>query len=193
METPGRYSTSCKLKRAATVSSARIAGKNMAESFGNRNFWSSGTAGVYLDKSYIIIHHSLTKDSETVSWSAIRRFHKEVRGWQDIGYHAGIEKIGGDYEILMGRFFAEVGAHTKELMMNSRGIGICCVGNFDAEPPPEEMLVKLVKFVNWIRRLYDIDAQHVLGHGEVQAMARVPEPKSCPGKMFNMEKLRGRL
>ena len=43
--------------------------------------------------THIMIHHSATEDSQTLSWQAIRRFHMTdpEHLWADIGYHAGVE------------------------------------------------------------------------------------------------------
>jgi N-acetylmuramoyl-L-alanine amidase len=129
----------------------------------------------------IIIHHSLTKDSETVSWGAIRDYHLS-KGWREIGYHFGIEMVGDSYEIFLGRFASEDGAHT--LGMNQKSIGVCCIGNFDLAPPPKELLEKLKKLVRWLMMVYDIPRETVLGHTDFASY------KSCPGIMFDMEKFR---
>jgi hypothetical protein len=50
-----------------------------------------------MNPEYIVIHHSLTPDNQTVSWNAIRRYHIDVNKWADIGYHYGIENINGAY------------------------------------------------------------------------------------------------
>lgn len=141
---------------------------------------------------HIVIHHSLTDDGENVSWGAIRKYHIEGNGWSDIGYHAGIELIGKDYEVFFGRMPDEVGAHCRELNMNKSGIGICCVGNFDLIKPPIEMVNKLLSLCKYFMRTYHIPWQNVLGHREAQAMGGVPsnKRKTCPGTKFDMEAIR---
>lgn len=141
---------------------------------------------------YIVMHHSLTKDSETVSWEAIRRYHTETLGWSDIGYHRGVE-IVGEYPVLMqGRKLFEAGAHVREGGFNRTSIGYCIVGNFDVMAPPPSVWARALNAVSTDCRRFGIPSGHVLGHREAQAMAGVPEGerKSCPGRMFDMDKFR---
>ena len=130
-------------------------------------------------KTDVVIHHSATADSASVSWGAIRRYHVETNGWKDIGYHLGVELVGDHYEVMLGRGFNEDGAHCYQAGMNRYGLGVCFVGNFDLAPPPAEMLVFAARHIRRIMDSLDIpaDVEHVHRHSEFA-------PKTCPGKLF---------
>ena len=159
---------------------------------------------------YIILHHSLTPDGETVSWSAIRNYHiswayesaivtpergeqllsegKTVKKpWTDIGYHFGIELVGDRYEILTGRMITESGAHCTQHNMNKNSVGICFIGNFDNEPPPQEQWNLGIKFTKSLMAVLEIPAANVHGHREYAPY------KTCPGRQFNLKAFRGLL
>lgn len=135
--------------------------------------------------TYVIMHHSLTEDSGTVSWNAIRKYHVNECGWLDIGYQYGIEMVKTTYEILLGRFEGTVGAHTKG--KNKDSIGICCVGNFDDEEPDMAQWEVAVDLVENICLRYRIPVENVKGHNEY-----APH-KTCPGKRFDMNLFRDHL
>jgi len=136
-----------------------------------------------MNPEYAIIHHSLTADSGTVSWGAIRKWHTGVHPqsphkWDDIGYHYGIELVENVYEVLVGRPENIKGAHCPAV--NGKSIGICFVGNYDSGPPPDAMLDRAVRvFAPIICRL-KIPWGNVRPHSDF-------DQKSCPGKMFPME------
>lgn len=129
-----------------------------------------------MEPKRIILHHSLTADSETVSWGAIRAYHRNVLGWADIGYHFGIEKARDSYEIFLGRMPDETGAHCSG--HNHDSIGICFIGNFDLAAPPREQWILGVKLVRFLCDLYKIPFGEIHGHREYSS-------KTCPGKLFD--------
>lgn len=158
----------------------------------------------------IILHCSATQDGHTVSWSAIRRYHmswkcegqaitaeaaKEMgqqgmpvqKPWNDIGYHFGIELIGNDYEILMGRMPTIAGAHCKDGGMNQRSLGICFVGDFEKTPPPQAQWDLGLTLVGALMNLCQIPVKRVFGHREFSPW------KTCPGSRFDLERFRNEL
>ncbi len=129
----------------------------------------------------IILHHSLTKDSETVSWGAIRRYHTETMGWTDIGYHVGIELINDHYEVLLGRMLNEPGAHTSKHNMDS--LGICFIGNFDLHEVTPDQWQLGIRVVCSLCQIFGISPTQIYGH-------RHFAHKTCPGLKFNVEGFR---
>jgi hypothetical protein len=138
----------------------------------------------------IILHHSATADSGTVSWNAIRRYYMVECCWADIGYHFGIEHVAdsgdpaGSYEILIGRVADAQGAHTQG--ENHRSIGICFVGQFDAVAVPVGQWKRGLTLVAWLLREFGLKPEHVFGHRDFAN-------KTCPGKMFDLNKFRAQL
>jgi len=129
----------------------------------------------------IIIHHSLTRDSQTVSWSAIRNYHETVKGWRTVGYHAGCEIVGGNYEVLMGRPIDWQGGHTRG--QNSTHLGLCFVGNYDEKEPSTAMLiVACERIIRPWQKLFNIPTEKIEPH-------RQYANKTCPGSQFDIHRL----
>ena len=148
---------------------------------------------------FIVIHHSATLDGKTFEWQAIRNYHINTLGWKDIGYHFGIEKINEQYEILIGRNMLEVGAHTYGI--NSISLGICLVGNFDADKVPNQQLLKALELTKTLMKIFKIPIENVIGHREVYVLCQEglvncdkkiieENAKTCPGLNFSMNYFR---
>jgi len=135
------------------------------------------------DWKYLVIHHSVTADGKTFDYQAIKKYHIEVRGWLDIGYHFVVEKVNDQYEVIVGRPLTMNGAHCYQLNMNEQGIGICFVGNYDIAAPDEEMIaVAKKRIIIPLGKMFDIKWNGIIGHREVKGVT-----KTCPGTMFDMD------
>jgi hypothetical protein len=137
-----------------------------------------------LVREYVMVHHSLTKDGTSKSWPAIRRYHME-QGWNDIGYHAGVELVSDHLEAMLGRPEDQVAAACKEDHMNARALHLCIVGNFDLTPPSDTVLSFAARVVvkPWLER-YGLGSESIIGHRDRAHY------KSCPGFMFDLDRLR---
>lgn len=135
---------------------------------------------------YIIIHHSATVDGKTFSWPAIKKYHMD-KGWSDIGYNLGVELVKDTVRVVYGRLLTHnpPGAHCKGIM-NRESVGICVVGNYDAKPPSADHWTQALRLTRAVASHFRIPFANVQGHRDYA-------PRSCPGKMFDMDKFRNDL
>lgn len=129
---------------------------------------------------YIIIHHSATDEGSALHFY---KYHRS-KGWKDLGYHFVIDngsenKQDGQIEVSPRWIKQQDGAHCQAGNMNSRGIGICLVGNFSKDRVSDRQMASLVYLVNELKNYYKIPQDHIMGHGQVKGAKT-----ECPGKKF---------
>jgi hypothetical protein len=123
----------------------------------------------------IILHHSATKDTPDVDTEKFRRYHMNVNGWNDIGYHGVIEDVMGVYQFLGGRPGYMDGAHCRG--RNKFALGLCFTGNFDLYQMPEEQIVVGARQIATWCVMNDIEPNKIGLH-------RMWGQTDCPGSKF---------
>ncbi|MCG3179590.1 MAG: hypothetical protein BIFFINMI_01928 [Phycisphaerae bacterium] len=144
---------------------------------------------------WIVLHHSSTPGGNA---AAFDKFHREVRGWDELGYDFvignGSDSADGLIEIGPRWIKQKWGAHcaTPSHKYNDHGIGICLVGDFDKTRPTSAQLRSCVLLVRFLCREYNIPASHILGHRDGQASEGLPPEKrtDCPGSNFDVSEIR---
>ena len=139
-----------------------------------------------LTPKFIMIHHSGTADTKSLSWGIIRKNHKAKYPSAPHPYHYGVEYIRSNQEILMGRMPDLKGAHCRSQSMNSKALGVCLVGNFDIKPPAKAQCEKALDLVRLLMKQYNIPSIKVIGHRNVKKT-------NCPGRFFDLGKFRSEL
>lgn len=119
----------------------------------------------------IIVHCADTPEGRDVKADEIRRWHKNERGWSDIGYHYVIDLDG---TIEAGRDIETAGAHCTG--HNAKSIGICYVGGCDEKMQPkdtrtEEQKTSLLLLLKYLRQRYP--KAKIYGHRDFAQ-------KACP-------------
>lgn len=119
----------------------------------------------------LIVHCSATPAGRDVSAADIRRWHKEERGFADIGYHF-VVRLDGTVEC--GRRLSVAGAHCRG--HNSRSVGVCYVGGIGSDGRPADTRTPaqrqaLLGLLTALRRRFPSASIH--GHRDFAA-------KACP-------------
>jgi N-acetylmuramoyl-L-alanine amidase len=130
---------------------------------------------------YIIIHHTATEIGKAFT---IHESH-QMRGFVNgLGYHFLIDngtlgKGDGQIEISPRWIKQEDGAHCKAGGMNSVGIGVALVGNFNETTPTQAQINSLIVLLKALMEYYHIPPSNVMGHRDVPGAST-----DCPGRLF---------
>lgn len=125
----------------------------------------------------ITIHHEGTKlemtDDAAKKISAIQRWGMgPEKNWADIPYHFLIAPNGTIYE---GRDVFTVGETSTEY--NPEGhLLICCLGNLEVQPLPQQQLNALIKLAAYASKKYSISVDSIASHRDYSKQT------TCPGK-----------
>jgi len=123
------------------------------------------------------VHMSETPNNDTMTVPARMRqmqaYHRDVRGWCDIGYHFA---ISADGQIWEGRPITKLGAHAAGA--NTNNVGIVLIGSFNTQPPTDAALASTSALIKAIATKYAITISRttVKGHREVGTTST-----DCPG------------
>lgn len=162
----------------------------------------------------LLIHYSDTKDDGVnADWPAIRKYHMSWRHdgeiiteerarellaggakgvevpWADIGYQFGVERVGGAVILQEGRPLTMPGAHCNQhgpdgISLNLTSIGICFVGDFDLEPPADDVYeAGAMLCSSLIMKFPTIRPDRIWPHRQFAPW------KTCPGTRFDMDRL----
>ncbi len=94
----------------------------------------------------IVIHHSATR-GQTIR--SIAEFHTATRGWPSIAYHFAVGWDGKVYQL------NDVERRTNHAQgFNSRSIGVCLIGDYEAHPVPPETVHSLIHLIEVLNSEY---------------------------------------
>ena len=157
------------------------AGKHLNTSFVRESFWEPHVES--RNWKYVVIHHTATESGslDQIHRAHLQRKDSQGRPWRGIGYHFvignGQGMKDGQVEPTF-RWQGQIdGAHAGQEIFNKFGIGVCLIGNFEANKPSQAQLDSLKKLLAYLDRTYAIHADHVLGHGQIKST-------QCPGQKF---------
>jgi hypothetical protein len=122
------------------------------------------------------------------------RYHRQVLGWDELGYHFVVGNGPPAYpdgKVFVGPRWRKQkhGAHCKtpNNYYNEHGIGICLIGNFDESYPTPSQIAALRRLCRFLMKACGFSVNKIYTHGGVTGKTR------CPGKHFNLGRFKRSL
>ena len=107
----------------------------------------------YGEVDLAVVHHTESANEYTADQSAsivlaITKFHRDTRGWNDVGYNFLVDRFGTIFEGRAGGVdLPVIGAHAQGF--NSVSTGISIIGSFMAADPPGAALDAVSRLIAW--------------------------------------------
>jgi hypothetical protein len=121
--------------------------------------WRNGLAEtaqnpVETEVRHIILHHSAGSNTNSNYTEVVRNiyvYHREVLGWDDIGYNFLIARDGTVFDGRdgMGRAADDNVKGAHYCGKNSNTMGICLLGHYSETSPTEEAVSSLIALASW--------------------------------------------
>lgn len=114
---------------------------------------------LHLHHTHIPVVHTPEEVPEALR--EIARFHRQTRGFSDIGYHYLIDPYGriwqGRGPVLSATSRGAIieGAHAQGF--NRDSIGIALIGDFDGAPPAPDALAATIELMGWLAFAHGLD------------------------------------
>ena len=129
-----------------------------------------------VNKPKQIVIHKSARPEVYYDVDVMRKYHMEVRGWSDIGYHFVIKPDGTIQEGRpITRYPASCKGHNEDV------VAICCIGEFCTDNPTDEQINSLKTLILRLCVEYkiDTDMHHIFCHADYRDP---PGNRYCPGK-----------
>jgi LysM repeat protein len=130
---------------------------------------------------YIVIHHSASANASVKGMDYYHRVERHMENGLAYHFVIGNGHSMKDGEIAIGgRWTGQLdGGHLASEALNRKAIGICMVGNFDAERPTKKQMESLRSLVEFLLARCHLSADAVKTHQQIN-----PIYTRCPGNNF---------
>jgi len=142
-----------------------------------------------------IVLHTLARQQDRASQEVLKHVYHLRIDWIQVSRPG--RNIEGQYRVFSGRPFPGTADLTQPSNAGLAAIHVCLVGDFDEGHPANALLRKGILIVERLTRRYEIPLHKIFGHSELAHQLGdgwpCGNPRQCPGKGFNAERLRRKL